>query len=210
MAWWDQQRRYAAQIARVRRFRNQSISAAGFHQPSSSAHRTSDDRDCISPNRFHRRDGDRPDRKPTSSLGVTVRASQTANGESSNGPQIGRHRLMICTLPFSSCIGLVRNQIADALRTRPLGVVDMHARDGLARTAVADVSRPLNALADGVVEDEYPVGTGRCLDQPLSLRVVDASRLRLRRRSPLTELFCRTRANPSRSSDTVSLIGRMS
>src|SRR5712664_4640764 len=51
----------------------------------------------------------------------------------------------------------------------------MHARHGLTRAAVANVSRPLNAFADGMVEDEYPVGTGRLLDQPLSLRIVDAS-----------------------------------
>jgi len=50
----------------------------------------------------------------------------------------------------------------------------MHARNRLTRAAIA-VGRPLNALADGMVEDEYPVGTGRLLDQPLSLRIVDAS-----------------------------------
>src|SRR5712671_828882 len=49
----------------------------------------------------------------------------------------------------------------------------MHARNRLTQAAIA-VGRPSNALADGMVEDEYPVGTGRFLDQPLSLRVVDA------------------------------------
>src|SRR5882724_8548557 len=50
----------------------------------------------------------------------------------------------------------------------------MHARNRLTQAAIA-VGRPLNAFADSMVEDEYPVGTGRFLDQPLSLRVVDAS-----------------------------------
>src|SRR4030088_2609353 len=52
----------------------------------------------------------------------------------------------------------------------------MHARNGLTQAAIA-VGRALNALAYGMVEDEYPVGPGRGLDQPFRLRIVDASDL---------------------------------
>src|SRR3979411_3494117 len=52
----------------------------------------------------------------------------------------------------------------------------MHARNGLTQAAIA-VGRALNALAYGMVEDEYPVGPGRGLDQPFRLRIIDASDL---------------------------------
>src|ERR1700730_14140084 len=48
----------------------------------------------------------------------------------------------------------------------------MNARDRLTQAAVA-IGRPLNALAYGMVEDEDPVGTGRGLDQPFRLGIVD-------------------------------------
>src|ERR1700730_7583828 len=48
----------------------------------------------------------------------------------------------------------------------------MNARDRLTQAAVA-IGRPLNALAYGMVEHEDPVGTGRRLDQPFRLGIVD-------------------------------------
>src|SRR5450631_3157366 len=50
----------------------------------------------------------------------------------------------------------------------------MHARNRLTQAAIA-VGRALNALAYGVIEDEYPVSAGRGLDQPFRLRIIDAS-----------------------------------
>src|ERR1700730_18124154 len=52
----------------------------------------------------------------------------------------------------------------------------MHARNRLTQAAIA-VGRALNTLAYGVIEDEYPVGAGRGLDQPFRLRIIDASDL---------------------------------
>jgi hypothetical protein len=84
----------------------------------------------------------------------------------------------------------------------------MYPRDGLTQAAIA-VSRALNALAYGVIEDEYSVGTSRSFDQPFRFRIVDVPDLILVIESS-TEFFCRTSANLSRSSETVSLIGRTS
>jgi hypothetical protein len=84
----------------------------------------------------------------------------------------------------------------------------MYPRDGLTQAAIA-VSRALNALAYGVIEDEYPVGTSRSFDQPFRFRIVDVPDLVL-----VIEVLYRTflpnEREPSRSSETVSLIGRTS
>src|ERR1700730_7364486 len=52
----------------------------------------------------------------------------------------------------------------------------MHARNRLTQPAIA-VGHALNTLTHSVIEDEYPVGAGRGLDQPFRLRIIDASDL---------------------------------
>jgi hypothetical protein len=66
---------------------------------------------------------------------------------------------------FQEFLGLIWQEIADTLRTRTFGVVDMDTRHRLPRAAIADIGRALNALAHGVVEDKHPVGAGGGLDQ---------------------------------------------
>src|SRR5258705_12878761 len=52
-------------------------------------------------------------------------------------------------------------------------MIDMHPGNGLTGTAIANVGGPGNALAYGVIKDEYPLRAGRGFDQPLGFRIVD-------------------------------------
>ena len=47
--------------------------------------------------------------------------------------------------------------LADAVRARQIGLVDMDARGRLARTGAAQIGRAIDALANGMVEDDDAV-----------------------------------------------------
>jgi hypothetical protein len=67
--------------------------------------------------------------------------------------------------------------LANAVRPRRGGLIDMDACCGLPRTRAADVGRAFDASADGMIEDEDAIRLQCRPDERFRRRVVDAPHL---------------------------------
>ena len=76
-------------------------------------------------------------------------------------------------------LGFVAHEIADALRTGPRRLIDMHAHGRLAGRVRHAVVDPSNPTPQRMIEDEDAARPGRCRDQSLGFGIVEFAQLAL-------------------------------
>ena len=96
-----------------------------------------------------------------------MRASHTASGASCSGPRIGRHTQHHLDAALQQFLGFVGEQVADPLRARARGVVDMDAGRRLARPTGRAVLHARHAAALEMIEDKDAAGAGDLGDKAL-------------------------------------------